>query len=273
MAHGGAPEWNAAVARAVEPLRARLPVALALGMADPRTLQAALDSLGESGVERVAVVRLFMSGESFLHQTEYLLGLRGDPPAEPMLHHGGGGAGQHGELHPLRHGMEVLLSRDGLGASALAGAILVDRADGASRDPGRERVLLVAHGMGDEGENGRVLAWMEESAGELRARGFQDVHTATLREDWPEARAVAEAEIRAWVRGAADGGARVIVVPFRLSGFGPYAQVLEGLPYVPTEGLLPHDLVSRWLEEQAARLLCPGGDGEGLPCAAAAPDR
>jgi len=266
MAHGGAPEWNASVARAVDPLRGRIPVALALGMADPHTLQASLDSLAEEGVERVAVVRLFMSGASFLHQTEFLLGLRVDPPAEPMLHHGGGGVGHHGMLHPLRHGMEILLGREGLAASPLARAILVDRAAGVGREPGRERVLLVAHGMGDEAENAQVLAWMQEPVAELEARGFQEAHAATLREDWPEARAAAEAEIRAWVRQAGDEGARVIVVPFRLFGFGPYADVLEGLPYEPTEGLLPHDLVGRWIEEQAASLLCAGGGGGSLPC-------
>lgn len=273
MAHGGSPEWNAAVATAVEPLRRRLPVALALGMADPHTLQAGLDSLAGQGVERVAVVRLFLSGASFLHQTEFLLGLRSDAPAQPMLHHGASAAGQHGALAPLRHRMEVLLSRDGLAASPLAGAILVDRAGEASRDPRGERVLLLAHGMGDEGENAQVLAWMQGPVAELKARGFQDVHAVTLREDWPEVRAAAEAEIRAWVRGAADAGARALVVPFRLSGFGPYGDVLAGLSYVPTEGLLPHDLVSRWVEEQAASLLCGGGEAEDLPCGAAVPDR
>jgi len=87
-----------------------------------------------------------------------------------------------------------------------------------------------------------------------------------LREDWPDERAAAETGIRAWVEAAARAGERAIVVPFRLAGFGPYAQVLEGLSYTPTEGLLPHPLVSLWIEEEAARLLCPGGPVPGLPC-------
>src|SRR5690606_23750206 len=71
MAHGGSPEWNASVEEAVAPLRSRYPVAVAFGMADPRSLDAALDSLSAQGVSQVAVVRLFMDGRSFLHQTEY----------------------------------------------------------------------------------------------------------------------------------------------------------------------------------------------------------
>lgn len=258
MAHGGTPEWNAAVALAVAPLRERIPTALALGMADPVTLQAGLDSLGERGVGRVAVVRLFLSGESFLHQTEFLLGLRSDPPPEPMLGHGGGHDG-HGApgLSSLDHSMEVVLGREGLGESGIAGRILGERVrDVLALSPGPARVLLLAHGMGAESENDEVLRHMGTAAAALRRPGVTEVKVATLREDWPEARARAEAEVRAWVGQGTD--AHTVVVPFRLSGFGPYAQVLQGLRYRPTEGLLPHPLVAEWVAEQAFALLCSG---------------
>src|SRR5688500_5239450 len=78
MAHGGMPEWDAAVAEAVTPMKDVVPTSLALGMADPATMQAALDSLQSQGVDKVAVVRLFLSGESFIHDTEFYLGLRDD---------------------------------------------------------------------------------------------------------------------------------------------------------------------------------------------------
>ena len=87
MAHGGGAEWNGRVEEALKPLRARIPVALALGMADPGTMQSALDSLHDQGVNAVAVVRLFVSGASFLHPTEFLLGLRPDPPERAMVGH------------------------------------------------------------------------------------------------------------------------------------------------------------------------------------------
>jgi len=261
MAHGGSAEWDA---QAVAPLKGRIPVALALGMADPVTLQAALDSLADAGVERVAVVRLFLSGASFLHQTEYLLGLRQDAPAHPILHHGGGGHHGSATLHPLAHGMEIRLSRDGLGAADVARRILVDRATAASLDPAAERVLVLAHGMEDDEENAQVLAHMQATVDALRAQGFQDAFAATLREDWPEARAASEAAIRAWMTAETGQGTRTLVVPFRLSGFGPYAEVLEGLDYTPTPGLLPHDGVAAWVAEQAFSLLCGEEAEDGL---------
>ncbi|MCK5488714.1 MAG: hypothetical protein KAI98_01935, partial [Gemmatimonadetes bacterium] len=71
MAHGGSTEWNETVAAVVAPLRDELPTAVAFGMADPRTLEIGLDSLRSTGVTRVAVVRMFISGQSFLEQTVF----------------------------------------------------------------------------------------------------------------------------------------------------------------------------------------------------------
>jgi hypothetical protein len=68
---------------AVAPINARMPTALSLGMADPMTMQAALDSLEDQGAREIAVVRLFLSGDSFLHPTEFMLGLRPDAPEIP----------------------------------------------------------------------------------------------------------------------------------------------------------------------------------------------
>ena len=79
MAHGGDQEWNSHVAAAVAPLTADFPTSLAYGMADPSTLAAALDSLSDRGVQRVAVVRMFLSGESFADQTKFYLGLSEAP--------------------------------------------------------------------------------------------------------------------------------------------------------------------------------------------------
>lgn len=54
-------------------------------------------------------------------------------------------------------------------------------------------------------------------------------------------------------------GRRVIVVPMRVAGFGPYADVLEGLEYTAAEGLLPHPLATSWVRETAARVACRSG--------------
>jgi hypothetical protein len=46
------------------------------------------------------------------------------------------------------------------------------------------------------------------------------------------------------------------VIPFRVHGFGPYADVLEGLEYVSDgKGLIPHSEIAHWLEQQVATLV------------------
>lgn len=265
MAHGGTPEWDKAVTDAVVPLKSRIPIALALGMADPRTMQAALDSLQERGVREVAVVRLFLSGESFLHETEFYLGLRPDAPsmsAMMMM-----GPGEHHSMappKPLTKSADILLETRGLSEAPTTALIVADRVRAVSRDPRTESVILVAHGMGDEAENQRVIDNMGASVEGLRALGFKAVRAATLREDWPEVRVQAETQIREWVSAHSTGGDRVIVVPFRLFGFGGYADVLKGLDYVATDGLLPHDRVADWISESATSLFCARGDANPL---------
>ncbi len=275
MAHGGTAEWNDAVEAAVAPLRGRYPVEIAFGMADPHTLGQALSALDARGVEQVAVVRLFMDGGSFLHQTEYFLGLRPDPPAQFLLH-GSGSAGGHGNHHgsdhtnghgsstptpaPLTHDLNIALSQDGLMQASEVADILAARAATLSKSPAQEAVLVLAHGTGDEVENARWIVAMEQLSGPLRALGFHSVRVETLREDWPDRRADAERRIRAFVEAESQGGRTVLVVPFRLFGFGPYHDVLDGLPFRAADtGLLPHDAITDWLDAEYRALAAREG--------------
>lgn len=261
MAHGGGPEWNASVNAALAQLRDRLPVALALGMANPHTLQAALDSLYERGVNTVAVVRLFVSGRSFLHQTEYLFGLRSDAPARAMVGHR---MVDGAELLPLNLKGDLLLDLEGLSGSAEVTCILRDRASASATDPSDTGILLIAHGMGSEKDNGDLLAAMEVGAQGLRSEGFAEVRVATLREDWAAPRAHAEKEIRAAVAAMGERWGRVVVIPYRVSGFGPYREVLDGLDYVPAGSLLPHPLVTDWIRGRVTATFCAAGAGSPL---------
>ncbi|MCA1749698.1 MAG: hypothetical protein LC634_09300, partial [Sphingomonadales bacterium] len=131
-----------------------------------------------------------------------------------------------------------------------------ERARALSSDPARESVLILAHGPGDDAENARWLANMESQSAAVRALApFRAVQVETLREDWPEERAAAETRIRGFVEAAAREDGRALVIPYRLSGFGPYAEVLEGLTYVSDgRGLLPSDEVANWVRRQAAAL-------------------
>lgn len=252
---------------AVAALDADVPVEIAFGMADRATLKEAVSALEEQGVRRIAVVRLFVSGESFIAQTEYLLGLDATVPA--FLYDSAHGDGEgHGHapvadpsaVDPVEHRSEIAIVAEGLGDAELAGGILAQRALGLSNEPTRETVLVIAHGMGDEAANARLIDALEARAGAIRAEApFRRVAVATLREDWDEARAAAEEKIRDIVRRGAEDG-EVIAIPFRVVGFGPYAEVLEGLDYTADGvGLLPHAEINDWIVRSARKLACERG--------------
>ena len=226
MAHGGDPEWNRAVTEAVEPAGQLCPVEIAFGMAQRRSLELAVKRLEQRGVRRIAVVRIFVSPESFLHQTQYLLRLRPDPPAF-FLHHDP--RTDHSENRQPSHHV-------------------------STRPDGQAPVRVEGAGEPIKGVPG--------------LNRYQAVRVETLREDWEDKRAVAEARIRGFVENQGRLG-RVLVVPFRVFGFGPYSGVLEGLDHVATrQGLLPHPNVTEWIKEQASDCFSRAGWSD--PIAAAA---
>lgn len=259
MAHGGGQHWNEAVEAAVKPLEQRYPIDVAFGMADPNSLQKSVHKLEERGVRRIAVVRLFVSGESFQERTEQTLGLRpGAPPAPPpSADHGAHDHGDHDmSLWKISTRSSFALGKQGLVDAPEMGPVLADRAAALSKQPEREDVLILAHGPGDDAENERWLAQLDARAEAVRKiRPFRRVQVETLREDWPEKRREAEARIRAYVERAKAEGGTAIVIPFRVQGFGPYAKVLENLDYVSDgTGLLPHPRVTEWIEHQSEAL-------------------
>lgn len=266
MAHGGKDAWNASVDEALAPLRQEIPTALAFGMAARATLEAGIDSLRAAGVERIAVVRMFLSGTSFRGQTDYLLGLSAEVPHHYM-HHGPDGSMIHGEhaagleIPPAidTGGLEVLTHDDGLKDWSRVGRILEARAMALSANPAEERVMVLAHGMGDDEANQAVLDDLGRAVTGLEEMGFAAVVPETLREDWPEARAEAEARIHTFMESAEAAGHTVLVIPFRLSGFGPYAKILEGWDYRAGEGLLPHPSLTDWARERAGSVACSQG--------------
>jgi sirohydrochlorin cobaltochelatase len=263
MAHGGTDEWNAAIETAVLPLRDLLPTAIAFGMADPATLKQAMAALEEQEVNCIVVVRLFMSAHSFRHQTEYLLGLRADPPPF-FISHGEQGShpGSDAEVpQPLSVKADILLNREGLLDAPQMGDVLAERALSMSDKSGRESILIIAHGPGDDAENDEWLRKLDRLADTIRAAGsFTAVEVHTLREDWQEKRAEAENSIRAFVEAKSKDNGRVLVIPFRLYGFGPYEKVLDGLSYEANgTGLLPSPQVTDWIREQAQKTLQASG--------------
>ncbi len=273
MAHGGDAVWNRVVEAAAAPLRSKYPTAVAYGMAQADTLQKAVTELEKKGVRRVVVVRLFLDSRSFLMRTQRILGLvQGAAPrpkvwdlsADPHMMHHGGGAG--GAMHMDPDAMPIwrvesestfVLDMKGLLESGLGPPIMAKRVKALSKDPRRESVLLLAHGVGDEEADQRWRIAMLPAVEAVKNLGqFRSVAALTLRDDWPDAHARAVAEIKAFVRGAKADRGRALVVPYRLYGFGPQAESLAGLDVVTDEkGLLPDPAVGKWLVSEADRLI------------------
>lgn len=263
MAHGGEAEWNAAVEKSVDPLRSFCPVTVAFGMADRASLESAIDRLETEGVSRIAVVRLFVSSESFAHQTEYLLGIRPDPPKEfiehPMVHRNENhknSARSAVQKHAL-----VVLNQEGLLDSPLISQIIAERIKKLSAAPAQESVLILAHGAEDDKENERWLLKLSESIKKISELDrFRTVKIQTLREDWGKERKISERRIRKFVEAGARDSGRVIVIPFRVFGFGPYREILKGLSYVADElGMLPHPNVTEWIKTEAVHCCLRAG--------------
>lgn len=255
MAHGGAEQWNAAVENAVAPVREKIPTSIAFGMANPETMKAAIAELEEQNVDCIAVVRLFMSAHSFLHQTEYLLGLREDPPPFFISHHGP--QHHHESPTPVEFQGKIVISQTALLDAPEMGEVLAMNALALSDSSGNESVLIIAHGAGDDAVNDEWLLKLDRLSDTVRETGlFRSVAVHSLREDWKEKRSKSEADIRRFVEEHSEGDGSVIVLPFRLFGFGPYAEVLDGLSYESNgAGLLPNSNVSTWIERTANELL------------------
>jgi sirohydrochlorin cobaltochelatase len=265
MAHGGGETWNGEVREMLDPIDADYPLEIAFGMADAVSLQDAVDRLEDRGVERIGVVRLFISGESWYERTREIIGLDTGAPErpEPEMHamdgamdEEDGGHGMSMEYWRLDTDAAFAMSSEGLAEAPEMGEVLVERARELSEDPSRESVLILAHGPGDDAENQRWIEWIDARAETVReAMPFREVRVETLREDWPEAREVAQARIRGFVAEASEGEGTAIVIPYRVQGFGPYAEVLEGLDYEAAgQGLLPSVEVEHWVRRQIAEM-------------------
>ena len=253
MAHGGGKQWDQDVLAALSPLKEKHDVEVAFGMADAESLQEGVSKLESRGAKNIAVVRLFISGDSFRQETEQVLGLvAGAPTRAPASDEHAGHAGHSMEFWRIDTGASFALSQEGLVEAPEMGNVLLDRARTLSKEPTHEDVLILAHGPGDDAENERWLAELNERAATVRkALPFRRVHVETLREDWPEKRATAEKRIREFVARASSENGRAIVIPFRVQGFGPYGRVLEGLEYVSDgRGLIPDPEVTRWVARQ-----------------------
>ena len=260
MAHGGSDEWNTEFMNGVEPLKSRYPVEVALGMADAGSMEAAVRRLESQDVSHVGVVRVFVSGESWYERTLQILGVQeGAPPKDEQDHSDHGS--EHAMMMPMGFwkvdtDLTFHVSVDGLADASEMDEVIATRIRSVSKDPHNEVVAVIAHGPGDDDENQRWIEKITKRTEKAKKQiGLREIRVFTLREDWPEHRAAAEKKIRDYIEEANSEGLTSIVVPYRVSGFGPYEKVLSELDYRANKvGLLPHPNVTLWIASQAEEL-------------------
>ena len=254
MAHGGATEWNTAVEAATYEISDKYPVEIAFGMADAGSIEESIKRLESRGVQDVGVIRMFVSGESWRQRTKQILGIEEGAPSKEEANK----KSQPDMFMPMgfwriETGLKFFVSEDGLADADEMDDVLVSRIQGMSREPEREVAVVIAHGTGSDEEDAR---WVQKISQRTEVAkdvlGLRDIKVFTLREDWFAKRGEAENNIRTYIEAASKNGLIPIVVPFRVHGFGPYAKVLEGLDYKADGlGLLPHENVGLWVENQA----------------------
>jgi len=244
MAHGATKPYNDRLRAWAARAFADRPWALALGMADPESIAAALAQLEAKGVRRAVFYRLFAYPWTFAERADFVIGLRPDPPAR------GFGMGA-----PRRARASLtLVSGGGYMDDPAVGRILAERARHVSRDPRQEAVFVLSHGSGsdvtEECQQAIVKSRLAE-ASRFASPPFAVWHAMSLFEDWPAKRMHALTAIRAAFASERARGRRILVVSPRLIGPGPIPRLLEDEAFVLAgDGLLPHPLFAKLVRKR-----------------------
>ncbi len=266
LAHGGRDDWNREVLELASQVDSTLPVEVAFGMANKRTIRDAVDRLKQRDVSGIVAVPLFISSHSsVMRATEFLLGSRDDaPPQLEAFGRMGARRASGGPNHdpdfdwttPLEATVPISVTT-ALDSHALVAEILLSRAGDVSRTPEQEVVVVVAHGPSSEEDNDLWLGHMEALVDWIRPRTrFSRIEHLTVRDDASDpVREQATTELRAVVESAVEEDKSVLIVPLLLSYGGIEAGIrrrLEGLTYrMADQALLPDERLSEWVLMQA----------------------
>lgn len=272
LAHGSRDDaWDNSIHEVIKSVEESYPTQVAFGMANPMTMQPAIDSLEQSGVNKIVVVQLFVSSYSpIIRQNEYLLGIRDTLADPPMMMHlmmanRGDSSNESSmshskddmKLEQLDINAEIILTEP-LDDHPLVGEILMDRINALSKEPSKETILIVAHGPSGEQDNENWVSTMESLAQQIEAtasegkKNFKKIDYFTVRDDAnPEIYEQAKEHFRSAVIEANKDG-EAIVIPLLMAQGGVearYVKRLEGLSYVWSgETLLPHTNIATFVD-------------------------
>lgn len=248
MAHGGGPQWNATVKKAVKGAELTAPYKLFFGMGDNaaqvRKLQSYVKSLERDGVHTIVVVPMLVSAYSEVaRQWKYLFGIDVQPGFI------------NNPVFPVQKRSNIRFA-DPLNDSSVVVEILLDRAQEISDDPSKESVIIVSHGPNDESDNLRWNQILRNLSARIQERAsFKSVEGVTLRNDAPSAvRGRAIQALRGRIQQIDANGGRALVVLLLLAQGGienKLALELRGLQYtLNTKTLLPDSRMSDWIRSQ-----------------------
>ena len=248
MPHGSTQPWNDAAERTIEPLKTKYKIEMAYGMGDSGIIQNAVSLLEQQGVKRIVFVRMYELERHMKPLTDYILGLTNSPTLP-------GHADGHGRdsAFPSQIRSAALFSTFGGYTENFPpiANVLCERITEVSQEPSKETVVLLAHGAQTDEDNNHWLsvirANIERVKKDPRCAPFKAIKAATVREDWPEQREKAVADVRKMIE-ENDKTGRVLVIANRMYGSGPYKKMLTGLNYALNEKGFAGPIITQWLE-------------------------
>ncbi|MEI7027973.1 sirohydrochlorin chelatase [Paenibacillus sp. y28] len=210
-----------------------------LEIVEGRLIQDGIDALEAQGVTDIVVIPLFVSsGSTHIDEISYALGVIPAPQLPTDM-------GLFRVKARIHFGQPIDDDPD-------IAQLLADKIAPLSVQPDRELVLLVGHGSVENGFHERWKQGLEQLAARMKALGgFAEADVAMLLPDQARARMAYWQERRPELD--------VIVSPLFLSeGYFTNEVIperLEGFAYrYNGASLLPHPLISRWIERQFAVL-------------------
>ncbi|PZE20296.1 sirohydrochlorin chelatase [Paenibacillus xerothermodurans] len=241
ISHGSrSMEWVQLVDEAVEAMQVPdgVPVFSSfLELVEGRLIQEGITHLESLGVTDIIVIPLFISsGSTHIDEISYALGVKPEPELPT-------------DLTPFHIKARIHFTSP-IDDDPVIAEILYEKMKPLSADAGKEIVLLIGHGSVEEGSHLLWRGGLEMLASRVKdLGGFDEVDTAMLLPDQ-----VGD-KMRRWNKHKPEH--TVLVVPLFLSeGYFTNEVIpsrLEGFTYrYNGKALLPHPLLSRWMERQTA---------------------